>query len=114
MKQIPKHASNSASTKVPHKHAELIKQWADGATIQYKRKTNDEWVDVLSNDPAWAIELTYRVKPEPKPDLVRYQFVTNVNTRTCFGPDASSIANLMLVFDGETGKLKDAQVLAHE
>ena len=109
MKTPHKHADNSASTKVPHKHAELIKQWADGATIQFKPHTCLYWKEVA--EPNWNDWCDYRVKAEPTPDVVRYQFVTNVNTRACIGPDARSIANLMLVFDGETGALKDAQVL---
>ena len=96
--------------KTPHVHAEVIKAWADGAIIQYKK--GDGWLDVIGNNPTWNVFEIYRIKPEPKPDIVRYQFVTGVNTRACIGPDARSIANLMIVFDGETGVLKDAQVLA--
>ena len=107
--------------KTPHKHAALIKAWADGATIEVaipKNQTSadygifDAWMETKA--PEWNPRKQYRVKPEPTHDVVRYQFVTNVNTRACTGPDARSIANLMLVFDGETGALKDAQVLAHE
>ena len=29
-----------------HKHAELIKKWADGAKIQIKYSKNDDWEDV--------------------------------------------------------------------
>jgi len=111
MKQIPKHASNSAPIKIIPAHAELIKLWADGALIQWKEEERVGWQDCYNNLPTWSPQFKYRVKAEPSPDLVRYQFVTNVNTRACIGPDARSIANLMLVFDGETGALKDAQVL---
>jgi len=48
----------------PHKHAELIKAWADGAEIQYFN--NKEWVDKKS--PNWWEDNTYRIKPsEPTP-----------------------------------------------
>ena len=97
--------------KTPHKHAALIKQWADGATIQFKpHNCLHDWKEV-DGIIGWHDWCDYRVKAKPTPGLVRYQFVTNVNTRACIGPDARSIANLMLVFDGETGALKDAQVL---
>jgi hypothetical protein len=43
-----------------HKHAELIKKWADGAKIQIKSE-NDDWEDV---DPAWIEHCEYRIKPE--------------------------------------------------
>ena len=43
----------------PHKHAELIKAWADGAEIQVK---NDDgvWRDA---DPFWCDYKEYRIKP---------------------------------------------------
>ena len=45
----------------PHKHAEIIKAWADGAEIQY----NDGygWRDI--KDPLWTSE-EYRIKPDVK------------------------------------------------
>lgn len=48
--------------KTPHKHAELIKKWADGAIIQLKQ-CNGEWVNTAHNDPSWCNEIEYRVKP---------------------------------------------------
>jgi hypothetical protein len=104
----------------PHVHAECIKAWADGAIIQYYDKQKVAWVDVPDNCPTWYFGEKYRVKPEPDPDL---NF--NVRVSTCkYGTgiptfdlwncvDATSGNNLMLVFDGETGILKVAQVLAH-
>ena len=46
----------------PHKHAELIKAWADGAEIQLKGR-NGEWIDIF---PDWQEKCEYRIKPEPK------------------------------------------------
>ena len=48
--------------KTPHKHAELIKKWADGAIIQLKQ-INGEWADTTHNDPSWGNEFEYRIKP---------------------------------------------------
>jgi hypothetical protein len=43
-----------------HKHAELIKAWADGAVIQ--AKYNQTWVDVST--PQWdENSIQYRIKP---------------------------------------------------
>ena len=111
MKQIPKHASNSAPIKIIPAHAELIKLWADGALIQWKEEERVGWQDCYNNLPTWSPQFKYRVKPEPKPDVVRYG-VIEFNPRT----DRPMIhimgrGNVMLVFDGETGALKDAQVL---
>ena len=43
----------------PHKHAAVIKAWADGAQIQVL-KTNGQWQDL--QNPLWNAE-EYRVKP---------------------------------------------------
>ena len=45
-----------------HKHADLIKAWADGAKIQFRSK--GEWLDVLS--PCWINAYEYRVTPVKK------------------------------------------------
>ena len=45
----------------PHKHATLIKQWADGATIEVLRE-NYGWT--LATNPEWLPIEQYRVKPE--------------------------------------------------
>lgn len=50
----------------PHKHAEVIKAWADGAEIQWK-SPGDLWVSLPENSsPAWSTNFEYRVKPQPK------------------------------------------------
>lgn len=48
----------------PHKHAELIKKWADtGCQIQYKYPGSETWHDCSNNRPCWALDSEYRVKP---------------------------------------------------
>ncbi len=54
--------------KKPHVHAEVIKAWADGATIQFWDRVNKEWDNVFDNNPSWAETEKYRVKPEVKSD----------------------------------------------
>lgn len=54
--------------KTPHKHAELIKAWADGAEIECRENEHREWMTV--HTPFWIDLAEYRVKPEPKPDVV--------------------------------------------
>jgi hypothetical protein len=46
----------------PHKHAELIKQWADGAEIESQSAVSQEWCRIAPN---WNEATTYRVKPQP-------------------------------------------------
>lgn len=48
----------------PHKHAAVIKAWADGATVQYK--VHGDWRD-CGAAPGWFKDEKYRVKPEPVP-----------------------------------------------
>lgn len=43
----------------PHRHAELIKAWADGAEIQLGYLSGKPWCDV---EPDWSGE-SYRIKP---------------------------------------------------
>ena len=57
-----------------HKHSELIKAWADGAEIQYYDEEpyngiwrDGTWRDVAGRDLNWHPEVTYRIKPKPKP-----------------------------------------------
>ena len=51
----------------PHKHAELIKAWADGAIIQVKSNSKEKWGTFQGKEaPAWNEDLHYRIKPEPQ------------------------------------------------
>jgi hypothetical protein len=53
---------------IPHKHAEVIKAWADGAVIEGKHPDDDKWILCLpSSSPQWYLHWEYRVKPIPKP-----------------------------------------------
>ena len=45
----------------PHKHAALIKAWADGAKIQYREHGDIPWKDT---EPAWVDRYQYRIKPK--------------------------------------------------
>lgn len=103
--------------KTPHKHADLIHAWADGAKIEYFNITCNKWEPIFQG---WSwdstLHIDMRIKPEPKPDVIR--FVTYewnpINERTYGGiPEQkqSVHSNLKLTFDGETGKLKLAEVI---
>jgi hypothetical protein len=95
--------------KTPHKHAELIKAWADGAEIEYWRNPYG-WENCAFNQPAWGDDAKYRIKPEPKPDL---NFYYHIDKETHFSSFLTMpyYLNLKLTFDGETGKLKTAEVI---
>ena len=52
-----------SNTKKPHIHAEMIKAWADGATIEFLVKFTSKWKTTIY--PCWEEENKYRIKPEP-------------------------------------------------
>lgn len=89
-----------------HKHAELIKAWADGAEIQVY---NQDWLDCFA--PSWCDYLEYRIKPEPKPDEVRYVACDAWLDEYDVSSSKYDAHNLKLTFDGETGQLKKVEVL---
>jgi len=92
-----------------HKHHDLIVAWAKGAAIQYNDKDDGFWYD--TTNPSWCNHVIYRIKPEPKPDVIRsYAVSLSKGNRTALWHQGEE--TLMLIFDGETGKLKGAQVLA--
>ena len=93
--------------KTPHKHAALIKAWADGAEIEVLFSEEDRWRPI--GQPQWRLDREYRIKPEPKPDVVVERWVhIDGSTSSCrYGGGV----NVRYTFDGETGKLKSAEVL---
>ena len=95
--------------KKPHKHADLIKAWADGAEIQVSIY-HGEWQTVTS--PCFDIErASYRIKPDTKEDIVKYVNV-HVNADTYLVSDKKMRnTDLKLTFDGETRNLKSAEIL---
>lgn len=56
----------------PHKHAELIKAWADGAKIQYYDTIDNVWRDIDMDEHLWYETAEYRIKPEEKIPVVRW------------------------------------------
>jgi len=92
-----------------HKHADLIKAWADGAEIQVFHPNTDTWDD-CTYDPTWNLRLTYRIKPEPKPDR-HIHFGYDRYRRTLTEVYAGQRGHLLITLCGETGNLKNAEVL---
>jgi hypothetical protein len=93
-----------------HKHADLIHAWADGAQIQSRNDIGEHWQD--NRLPVWANDTMYRIKPTPKPDIYKYIDVRAVTNGICqWAACLPEGANLGLIFDGETKRLKSAEVL---
>ena len=95
----------------PHKHAELIKAWADGAEIEYRYEWNQEWLS-CGGHPDWFDNAEYRIKPEPKPKLVKTIDISfDMDFSEILIVENTDIPNLKLTFDDATGELKSAEVL---
>ncbi len=48
----------------PHKHAEVIKAWADGAVIEWYSEMLDKWCPARPEvAPSWRVDTEYRLKP---------------------------------------------------
>jgi len=91
----------------PHKHAEIIKAWADGATIEVKKP--DGWE--IRFNPLWYPDDEYRVRPAPIPDFVKPVFVMNAIDGVYMCEGFHEIPNVEFIFDGATGKLKSVKML---
>ena len=47
-----------------HKHAEVIKAWADGEAIESRFRNEEKWRDCAASGPGWWDQVDYRVKPK--------------------------------------------------
>lgn len=88
-----------------HKHADLIHAWAEGAEIQIKHY--DEWFD--HKHPTFGVTCEYRLKPEPKPYVVQHWWMGPFSHMSL--NESDSRANLRITIDGETGKIKKAEII---
>ena len=92
-----------------HIHYDTIMAWANGETIEMFNPDTDSWCFVAH--PSWYLNLDYRVKPAPKPDLVREALIVNsLSAGPMLYAASPTEANVVLVFDGETNKLKKCTI----
>jgi hypothetical protein len=73
---VPQLSEQEENEMKPHKHAELIKAWADGAEIQYRYQNFIDWYDI--ENPNWDVSKEYRIKPTEK--VVRWLWVYRLKT----------------------------------
>jgi hypothetical protein len=100
---------------VPHKHAEIIKAWADGYQVEAYNPERDSWISVV--EPGWFNDIEYRVKP----GVIESREPLSYDVRVDLDPfnddlidfhNHSDDYNLRLVFKDE--KLIEAIVLEDE
>lgn len=91
----------------PHKHAELIKAWADGAEIQeYIRPISSnwefEWTD--NPNPTWERDNEYRIKPREFEEGAFYPVLDELGDKdmACY-----SYGNFYLTGETEPSCLED-------
>ncbi len=91
-----------------HPFYELIVAWASGKIIQWYNEINEKWYDYEKYGVIhWHVEGQRRIKPDKPKDLTRTMFVEYNPTLE----NAYNEHNLKLIFDGETGQLKGAELL---
>lgn len=99
-----------------HKHAAVLRAIADGRDVQWRSVHMGHWneLSVGYYSPITHQDLEWRIKPEPKPDVVRYVNLYDkeacVNRFHAIGAD-DLLGTIKCTIDGETGKLKSAEVL---
>ena len=96
----------------PHKHAEVLRAIADGKEVQFKGEYSGEWLETkyVNLNPITHPDLEWRVKPEPKPDIVVDRHVCIISGID-FYSNQFDVPNVRYTFDGETRKLKKAEVI---
>lgn len=104
----------------PHKWADVLHAIADGKAVQFKGSYGDDWYDVIDMqrdpDPINHFEYDWRIKPEPKPDVVKYLGLGCSEGASARVGNSLSLVDhwtnkIKLTFNGETGALKSAEVL---
>jgi hypothetical protein len=102
----------------PHKHADVLRAIAEKGfeAVEFLWSAEkDAWCTATQGtNPLTHHCYTWRIKPEPKPDVVVYNMVTpqiasGMLEAVHYEPGRGH--NMRYVFDGETGKLKSAEVL---
>ena len=89
-----------------HKHAKLIKAWAEGAKIQKFSKRHQAWEE--SEHPTWNEETEYRLRI--KPDY-RIELNANVLNGELFMDVGAKFPNLSLIFDAGSNELKAVELI---
>ena len=98
----------------PHKNADVIKAFADGINCEYFDDLINSWEKIEDLNDFNCFHIV-RIKPEPIEDVIDYMLVDNNSSYLQSIPKVNwvykGIANLKLTWDGETGKLKNAEVI---
>lgn len=98
---------------VPQWRKDMAKAIEDGKVVEVLLDNEWHWSCVRVCDwldPNVILTLEYRIKPEPKPDVVQYMTARTNHFCSCHDERMES-NNIKIVFDGETGKPKSVMIL---
>ena len=92
-----------------------ICEWAADSTkvVQCRNNSCEEWEDIVLGVPSWDVDMFYRIKPEEKEDIITEAKILGPYKSVMWNSvtDQVAHANIRLTFDGNTGKLKRAEVI---
>jgi hypothetical protein len=92
-----------------HKNSETIKAFVDGAKCECWLENTKIWCNISSLFDFDQYDKV-RIKPEPKPDIVLFGYVSKSDI-VGLHKLTNSFDNIKLTYDGETGELKLAEVI---
>ena len=101
-------------SKVPHKHAAVIKAWADGARIQF-RVADGIWTSYssVSRVPQFSEDIEHRIQPELQSGLdsddLRLEYDIGYKSGGHFA-GLHAVADAALTYAVQTGQLKETSV----
>jgi hypothetical protein len=81
----------------PHKHADLIKQWADGAEIEVYIDSSNEWVNALTSN--WYEDKVYRVKPKKPLRFILVREVSGDSSKVSEGFPHKDVENYFKIHE---------------
>ena len=100
-----------------HPHKDILNKWMDDQSIviEWNCPVEKRWKTASMMDVFYDLNgnKELRVKPEPKPDVVQECKIFRMGGDILWNTDTGTVdgANIRLHYDGETGKLKSAEVL---
>jgi len=99
-----------------HIHADIIHAYAEGSEVQLFDDLVMKWKDIST--PTFFPSCKYRVKPVPKPDIVRYvNIYPNSDIGSCWDTleecqrHIGPIGVIKYTIDGKSLKLKSVEIV---